>query len=247
MVRSLSVRGYGGGTEGDGRARCRASVVRRGSHAVLAATLVLVALAVASTRSASGTPSIVAAPSPPLGVGQPAPEPALQYTITCDDGEHFQGALNGSGVLQYPGVPAGTTCTATPVASGALSDVAVKQFAPVPPAGVSIVRYTEAVPAVVLSPPNGPPGRATDVIGAGFPPGATVTLAWSAGQGGPVAAQADGAGRFEVPMLVLSRDQIGLRQLAVTGNGFPAVSVSYLVVPVTVNARGSTAQVAFRT
>lgn len=182
----------------------------------------------------------------PVGVGQPAPEPALQYTITCSDGQQFQGSLNGSGELQYAGIPPGTTCSATPVASSALNDVATKQFAPVPPAGVSIVRYTENVPAVVLSPPDGPPGRTTFVIGQGFPPGATVTLTWSTGQGEPVLAQADGTGSFNVPMLVLSRDEIGVRQLTVSGTGFPQISVSYLVVPGTVDARGSSAEVAFR-
>lgn len=201
------------------------------------------ALAAVGAGVASGAPG---GGAPPIGIGQPAPEPALQYTITCSDGQQFQGRLNGSGELQYSGIPAGTTCTASPVSSAALTDVATKQFSPVLPAGLSIVQYTEDVPAVVLSPPDGPPGRTTSVIGAGFPPGATVTLTWSTGEGQSVVAQSDGAGRFNVPMLVLSRDQIGLRQLTVSGTGFPQISASYLVVPGTVDARGSSAEVAFR-
>lgn len=224
----------------------------RRSCAALAVAAGTVALALASGPPATGAPASGGGNQPPsggsgsVGVGQPAPEPPLQYTITCSDGQQFEGTLNGSGELQYPGVPAGTQCTASPVSSPAFNDVAAKQFAPVPPAGVSIVRYTEDVPAVVLSPPDGPPGRATSVVGVGFPPGSTATLRWSPGEGTPVLVQVDGTGSFNVPMVVLARDQVGLRQLLISGSGFPQISASYLVVPATVDAFGSSEEVAFR-
>jgi hypothetical protein len=90
-------------------------------------------------------------------------------------------------------------------------------------------------PAILLDPPIGPPGFVTTAVGTNFPPGATVTLAWSVGLTASMpAVVADASGSFSVPMLILPRDTLGPRILggtfSATGEG-SAQSTPFLVVP----------------
>jgi Tol biopolymer transport system component len=90
-------------------------------------------------------------------------------------------------------------------------------------------------PTIVLDPAIGPAGFVTTATGTNFPPGATVTLAWSVGLTAsmPVVV-ADASGSFTVPMLILPRDTLGRRVLAGTFTalgGGSAQSPPFLVVP----------------
>ena len=90
-------------------------------------------------------------------------------------------------------------------------------------------------PTLRLDPPIGPPGFVSQAIGTNFPPGATVSLAWSIGLTAsmpPVVA--DPSGSFSVPMLILPRDTLGPRVLTGTftiAGGGSAQSPPFLVVP----------------
>jgi len=90
-------------------------------------------------------------------------------------------------------------------------------------------------PTLRLDPPIGPPGFVTQAIGTNFPPGATVSLAWSVGLTTSMpAVVADPSGSFSVPMLILPRDTLGPRVLTGTftlAGGGSAVSPPFLVVP----------------
>lgn len=90
-------------------------------------------------------------------------------------------------------------------------------------------------PAILLDPAIGPPGFVTMAVGTSFPPGATVTLAWSVGLTASMpAVVADASGSFSVPMLILPRDTLGPRILAgtfSTAGGGSAQSTPFLVVP----------------
>ena len=229
----------------------------RAGHARRSAVLfgpVLIAVGVLVT--AGSPPSVSAAPSPtttttsvPLGQSNDPSVPPLQFSITCNNAgtvTTLTGTLSGSGELQYPDVAAGTTCTATPQFNPAFSDVSAKQFPTVTPDGISAIVYKEGVPAIVLSPVVGSPGRSTTVLGAGFPPNDQVTLTWSSGPDKPLVVTTDPSGELDVQMLVLPEDDLGVRELVVTGTGFPSIQAGYLVVPPTVEASGPTTQVAFR-
>jgi hypothetical protein len=90
-------------------------------------------------------------------------------------------------------------------------------------------------PAILLDPPIGRPGFVTTAVGTNFPPGATVTLAWSVGLTASMpAVVADASGSFSVRMLILPRDTLGPRILggtfSATGEG-SAQSTPFLVVP----------------
>jgi hypothetical protein len=90
-------------------------------------------------------------------------------------------------------------------------------------------------PTIVVDPAIGPGGFVTIATGTNFPPGATVSLAWSSGLTAslpPVVA--DAAGSFSVPVLILPRDTLGPRVLEATftaSGGGSAASQPFLVVP----------------
>ena len=187
--------------------------------------------------------------SVPLGRSAVPSEPPLTYTITCVEPtqtQTFQGTLDADGELTYPNVPAGSKCSAMPNAVPDLSDVSTQQFPAVTPAGISTIVYKEGIPAIILSPAVGPPGRSTTVLGAGFPPNDHVTLTWSPGLGAPLVVDTDSSGDLDAQMLVLPQDNVGLRQLVVTGSRFPSIHAGSLVVDPTVEASGPSTQVAFR-
>ncbi|MFB9371559.1 hypothetical protein [Kitasatospora albolonga] len=92
-------------------------------------------------------------------------------------------------------------------------------------------------PAVLLSPPIGPPGTVTLAYGSQFPPGAELRLSWSAGvtaAAAPVRVGADGA--FAAPVLVMRQDVLGARELVVRQAApgdpvFGEVRTGFRVVP----------------
>jgi TolB protein len=90
-------------------------------------------------------------------------------------------------------------------------------------------------PTIVLDPPIGPPGFVTMAIGANFPPGAGLTLAWSVGLTASMPAVVAGpSGSFSVPVLILPRDTLGPRILTGTfsaAGGGSVASPPFLVVP----------------
>lgn len=93
-------------------------------------------------------------------------------------------------------------------------------------------------PTLRPTPPIGPPGFVTSIRGQGFPPGATVRLAWSRGltlNSRPVTVRADGT--FAVPMLLAQRDgQLGPRLVIATTAGLaPVRSSTFLLVPGTLD------------
>ncbi len=86
-------------------------------------------------------------------------------------------------------------------------------------------------PTLTISPAVGPPGTVARVTGADFPPGVALNLAWETGINPPsksVVIRADGT--FVARALVFRRDQLGQRQLAVSGLRFGAVRDDFLVV-----------------
>ncbi|QFZ22271.1 DUF11 domain-containing protein [Saccharothrix syringae] len=91
-------------------------------------------------------------------------------------------------------------------------------------------------PELVVDPRTGPTGFVPHATGRGFPPGATVRLAWTAGLSptpGEFAVRPDGT--FDAQFLVFHNDLIGQRRLeatAVLGPRFgPVRSGDFLVVP----------------
>jgi hypothetical protein len=99
-------------------------------------------------------------------------------------------------------------------------------------------------PQVKFDPAVGPPGIVTTVSGAGFPPGALVTLRWDRGitpSLSPIVVAPDGT--FVVSVLVFHNDVIGPRQLIVTaaagGAPFPDQAAPFLVVNGTLQPSGT--------
>jgi Tol biopolymer transport system component len=89
-------------------------------------------------------------------------------------------------------------------------------------------------PTLTVNPGIGPPGFVTLAEGTGFPPGATVTLAWRPGISENLIVTVDGAGRFRTQVLVFYKDQLGPRRLVAvrrTGTAFGQVGADFLVVP----------------
>jgi Tol biopolymer transport system component len=89
-------------------------------------------------------------------------------------------------------------------------------------------------PEVVVDPGIGRLGSVSRVQGRGFPPGATVRLAWSAGiSATPALAAVAVDGRFEAQFLIFHHDVIGPRTLTVapvTGPGFGTVGSGPVLV-----------------
>ena len=78
-------------------------------------------------------------------------------------------------------------------------------------------------PELALLPALGPPGFVTQVVGHGFPAGASVRLVWSPGLSGRRPVVADRGGGFRAPVLVFPDDVRGLRRLrAEPAPGSPA-------------------------
>jgi hypothetical protein len=99
-------------------------------------------------------------------------------------------------------------------------------------------------PQVLLDPAVGPPGIVTTATGAGFPPGALVTLRWDHGISqtlSPVVVASNGT--FVVSILVFHNDIVGPRQLVVTatagGAPFPDQTTPFLVVTATLQPSGT--------
>jgi hypothetical protein len=86
---------------------------------------------------------------------------------------------------------------------------------------------TQGGPALSIRPGVVEDGQVTEVQGAGFPPGGSVTLEWVSGLG-TVTTTAGADGTFTVAFLVLPNDEIGYR--AVHAAGYPpSVSAPLLV------------------
>ncbi len=213
-----------------------------GASATTAATSPVAATAGAPIR---GSVSFGPAGGLPFTLGTTTP-PTLHYVITCNNGESFKGSLTGSGAIRYPDVPTGTRCTVRPTPSAGLPDVAPQSFPPVPGGGVSSVSYVESSPQIVVSPPDGPSGRPTTVYGIGFPPDRRVTVSWPANLGAPVSALTDPGGRLVLTIMVLPHSALGDLEIVASGNGFPTVSTTYLVVEPSVEPGGTPAQLEFR-
>ncbi len=85
-----------------------------------------------------------------------------------------------------------------------------------------------------LDPPLGRPGIVTIATGAGFPPGAEISLTWSRGATPRLAPiEADGSGSFRVQVLVFHNDLRGPRELVADPAGgppFPQVRAAFDVV-----------------
>jgi len=90
-------------------------------------------------------------------------------------------------------------------------------------------------PSLVFTPPLGPPGFVTSLLGAGFPPNAEISLSWKGGF--PVQVPivvADASGTFRLAVLIFPRDELGprvLRALSMVPDAFPGVQAAFLVVP----------------
>jgi Tol biopolymer transport system component len=107
---------------------------------------------------------------------------------------------------------------------------------------VSATRTAQApvqviAPQLRVDPAIGPPGFVTAAVGTGFPPGATVRLRWQPGiTTTPDTVRAGADGSFRTQVLVLRRDELGLRDLTaarVSGPAFGPVRAAepFLVVP----------------
>ncbi|HEY5835148.1 DUF11 domain-containing protein [Streptomyces sp.] len=97
-------------------------------------------------------------------------------------------------------------------------------------------RLTVRAPEVRLTPEVGPPGAVTQARGRDFPPGAVLRLTWNRGvtvATAPVRVGRDGT--FSAPVLVLTQDALGPRDLRVADSApvarFGPVRAAYLVVP----------------
>lgn len=166
--------------------------------------------------------------------------------VACDDGTLATVAIDGdAGSAPVAGLPGGTVCTAEEVG---VVPAAPRPVDPVPGAGRVTVVFERrvATPVLALSPPLGSPGETTRARGAGFPPGATVSLGWSAGFSSGTSVVADGEGRFTTTLLVLRGDLLGSRRLAATAPGGEPVEAEYLVVANNMVPGGPDARPAFR-
>ncbi len=92
-------------------------------------------------------------------------------------------------------------------------------------------------PVLTVSPSMGTPGLVAHARGVGFPPGATVRLAWDSGiTAGPRTVRVRADGTFEAAQLVIRKDRLGPRRLGAApqaGARFgPVVTRQpYVVVP----------------
>jgi uncharacterized repeat protein (TIGR01451 family) len=90
-------------------------------------------------------------------------------------------------------------------------------------------------PSIQVIPPLGTPGQASHVFGEDFPPNARVSLQWDPGLNIPRGGIPVGDdGTFDIPILVLNRDEVGPRSIVAArlrGERFSDVSIDYLVVP----------------
>lgn len=131
----------------------------------------------------------------------------------------------------------GGACTITltfrPSGAGErFGELRISDSAPGSPRSVGL-RGTASDAILEVDPLRGPPGRVVIATGAGFPPGATVRLAWQSGidpRVPPVVA--DESGAFRVQVLVFHKDTLGprlLRAESVAGPSFPPIDAEYVV------------------
>lgn len=195
---------------------------------VLAA--VVVPLVCAVLLGTLGRLAQAATPTPPPRV--PTAAGPVTFTVSCDNGSSYTREIAGDGSTTIEALPAGTRCTA------AQQPVGPRQVAPPIPGGGQ-VRLEFAAPSLALTPALGRPRFTTQVAGSDFPPGATVSLAWSAGRGGTTLVVADAAGGFVAHVLVLPGDPLGPRQMVATTEGVSPVAADYVVVPNPLSPAGS--------
>ncbi|MFC7547729.1 hypothetical protein [Plantactinospora sp. GCM10030261] len=86
-------------------------------------------------------------------------------------------------------------------------------------------------PTLAAVPPIGPPGFVTLGVGTDFPPGATVSLRWSAGISAPTEVRVGPDGTFRQQVLVFHHDLLGDRRLVAAGSGFTPAEAAFTVVP----------------
>ena len=196
---------------------------------------------------ASVTPATLTFPPRPVGSTSPAALVTVQNVGAGPlkvAGDLLAGPNPGAFVIASDGCTGlslehGQTCpigiSFRPVVAGtSLASLVVTDNDPAGSQTVSLAGGT-LKPTIVLDPPIGPPGFVTRATGSNFPPGATVSLTWTAGLTAtmpPVVA--DASGGFAVQVLILPRDALGPRFLAGTftaAGGGSAQSGLFLVVP----------------
>jgi Tol biopolymer transport system component len=157
-----------------------------------------------------------------------------------DAGDFLASADTCTGKALYPGDACTVEVLFLPLEAGSrTAQLRVDATTPTPPVPATLLGSGGAGRITVV-PALGPPGIVTVVTGTGFPPGAPITLSWSAGiTPQPLAPiVTDAKGGFVAQLLVLPRDRIGTRQVRATlvGTAAPVAPATarFLVVKGTV-------------
>ena len=157
-------------------------------------------------------------------------------TVAGANAAEFPIALDGCAkATLYRAEACTVTMTFTPTAAG--TRTAVLQVADAYTGSPRTARLVGvgSLAKLVLDPPVGPPGIVTVVTGSGFPPGADVRLAWTAGMTPTLPiVKADAGGGFKIQVLVFHNDVQGTRNLRAEAAGailFPPVEAPMLVTP----------------
>ena len=132
--------------------------------------------------------------------------------------------------------PATTVVVATSPPTAPATSPPTAPPATLPPA----VLFT---PSLVMRPAVGRPGGVTEAIGTGFPPNATVHLSWEGDQVVRTV-DADGSGRFSLPVVLMPGERIGGRYMATVDDpsAYPGVRAPFLMQLPTFRPPGDSGQ-----
>jgi hypothetical protein len=166
-------------------------------------------------------------------VRNPGPGPARLGTVTLTGPDAAQFRLDPSGCAGGT-LPAAATCVVTgwlhPDHAGSLKASLVLTSIDIAAPLVVPVSGAVSKPVLRLTPAVARPGQVVLARGTGFPPGSTVELAWLSGLTAahqPIVVRPDGT--FISQVLILRKDQRGVRTLRATGPGYAAVEVKCLI------------------
>lgn len=181
-------------------------------------------LTVTTTNGGSVPSTVTLSVSVPAQSGPPPADPCLTAT-GCSLGSV---AAQGTVVTTIPLLAADAfSGTATATIAGSVDDPNLDNNS-------ASTALEMRRPTLRLVPPLGHPGFVTLALGESFPPGSDVRLRWQPGLNASrdvLPVEADG--EFRTAVIVLHRDQLGVREISVTSETdlFDEVVVEFLVTP----------------